>query len=227
MSRAVDGAVSKRAASHPLRSALRGLYAVTPDEADTARLVAMVARVLEARPALLQYRNKTLDVFARREQAEALLRCCRKAGVAFIVNDDLALALAIGADGAHLGRDDGDIAAARAALGPARILGVSCYDEWARAEAGAKAGADYLAFGALFASPTKPQARRAPFDLLTRARRELGVAVAAIGGITLDNAAQVIDAGADLVAVITDVFSAPDPTARARAYRGLFAAPGV
>ncbi len=227
MSEMADGVMNERTASYSPRSTLRGLYAVTPDEADTDRLVAMVTRVLEARPALLQYRSKTLDALARRGQAEALLRCCRKAGVPFIVNDDLALALAIGADGAHLGRDDGDLAAARTALGPARILGVSCYDEWARAESGAKAGADYLAFGALFASPTKPQARRAPFDLLTRARRELGVAVAAIGGITLDNAAQVIDAGADLVAVITDVFSAPDPAARARAYRGLFAAPGV
>ncbi len=212
--------------NNPPRPALRGLYAITPDEPDTARLLALAARVLEARPALLQYRSKALDAVPRRAQAEAVLRLCREACVPLIVNDDLALALAIGADGAHLGRDDGDLAAARAALGPGRILGVSCYDEWVRAEQGARAGADYVAFGALFPSPTKPQARRAPLDLLSRARRELGVAVAAIGGITLDNAVQVIDAGADLAAVITDVFSASDPAARARAWRDLFAASG-
>lgn len=200
----------------------RGLYLVTPDEADSARLLAAVARVLPARPALLQYRNKLADAARRREEAQALAALCRGAGVRFIVNDDLALALAVGADGVHLGRDDGDPAAARAALGPGRLLGVSCYDEWARAVRGAAAGADYVAFGAMFVSPTKPQAVRAPFELLTRARRELGCGVAAIGGITLDNAGGVVAAGADLVAVISDVFAAADPPARALAYRRLF-----
>lgn len=202
--------------------AVRGLYLVTPDEADSAALLAAVARVLPARPALLQYRNKLADAAQRRDEAQALAAQCRAAGVRFIVNDDLALALAVGADGVHLGRDDGDPAAARVALGPGRLLGVSCYDEWARAERGAAAGADYLAFGAMFVSPTKPQAVRAPRELLGRARRELGRAVAAIGGITLDNAGEVVEAGADLVAVISDVFAAPDPLARALAYRRLF-----
>ncbi|QDF98839.1 thiamine phosphate synthase [Azoarcus sp. DD4] len=202
--------------------AVRGLYLVTPDEADSADLLAAVARVLPARPALLQYRNKLADAAQRRDEALALAVLCREAGVRFVVNDDLALALAVGADGVHLGRDDGDPAAARAALGPGRLLGVSCYGEWARAERGAAAGADYLAFGAMFVSPTKPQAVRAPRELLGRARRELDRAVAAIGGITLDNAGEVIEAGADLVAVISDVFAAPDPLARALAYRRLF-----
>ncbi|MBN8443500.1 MAG: thiamine phosphate synthase [Thauera sp.] len=203
-------------------SSLRGLYAVTPDEADTARLVALADKVLQGRPALLQYRNKLASATLRREQATALLALCRTAGVPLLINDDLELALAIGVDGVHLGRDDGDPAAARDALGSGRILGVTCYSEFERAARGAAAGADYVAFGAMFASPSKPQAPRAPFDLLTRTRRELGVPVAAIGGITLDNAAQLIEAGADLLAVINDVFAAGDPAARAAAYRPLF-----
>ncbi|THF61272.1 thiamine phosphate synthase [Pseudothauera rhizosphaerae] len=203
---------------------LRGLYLVTPDEADDTRLVAQVEAALRGGPALLQYRNKLLPAERRHTQAAAVLALCRAAGVPLVVNDSVDLALAIGADGVHLGRDDGDPAAARARLGTGRILGVSCYDEWARAEAGARAGADYVAFGAMFASPTKPAAVRAPLELLGRARRELGVAVAAIGGITVDNAPQLVAAGADLLAVISDVFAAADPAARATAYGQAFRA---
>lgn len=202
-----------------------GLYLVTPDQADGDALVAAVAALLPARPALVQYRNKLADAAARRDQATRLLALCRAAGVPLIINDDLALALAVGADGVHLGRDDGDPAEARRALGPGPILGVSCYDEWPRAEAGAAAGVDYLAFGAVYPSPTKPHAPRASFELLARAKRDLGLPVAAIGGITLDNAPPLIAAGASLLAVISDVFSAPDPAARAAAYAGLFPGP--
>lgn len=202
--------------------ALRGLYAVTPDETDTARLIALSEQVLAGKPALLQYRNKRADGALRRAQARALHSLCRRAGVPFIVNDDLALALEIDADGAHLGRDDGPPAAARAALGAHRILGLTCYADWSRASAGAEVGADYIAFGAMFPSVTKPNAPPAPFALITRARRELGLPVAAIGGITLANAAQVLAAGADLLAVVSDLFGADDPAARAAAYRALF-----
>ncbi len=156
---------------------------------------------------------------------ERLLALCRGAGVPLVINDDLPLALAIGADGVHLGRDDGDPAEARRALGRGRILGVSCYNEWARAEAGAAAGVDYLAFGAVYPSPTKPHAPRAGLELLARAKAGFGLPVAAIGGITLDNAAPLVTAGASLLAVISDVFSAPDPAARAAAYAGLFPGP--
>ena len=201
---------------------LRGLYAITPDETDTVRLLALTEGVLAGKPALLQYRNKLAGPGLRREQAAALLDRCRAAGVPLLINDDLALALEIGADGAHLGRDDGDPAAARRALGASRILGVTCYADWARASAGARAGADYVAFGAMFPSVTKPHAPSAPLALITRAKHELMVPVAAIGGITLDNAAQVIAAGADLIAVVSDVFYAPDPRARVAAYRALF-----
>ena len=126
-----------------------GLYLVTPDQADGGALFAAVAALLPARPALVQYRNKLADAPQRRVQAERLLALCRRAGVPLVINDDLPLALAIGADGVHLGRDDGDPAAARRALGSGRILGISCYNEWPRAAAGAAAGVDYLAFGAM------------------------------------------------------------------------------
>jgi len=208
------------------RASWRGLYAITPDEFDTARLLEMSARVLAGRPMLLQYRNKSACPALRREQALRLLALCRAAGTPLIINDDLELAVKLAADGVHLGRDDGDVALARRALdalGPGRIVGVSCYGEWERAVAGAAAGADYVAFGAMFASTTKPEAPRAPLELLARARRELkqGVAVAAIGGITLDNASLLFEAGADLVAVVSNVFGADDPCARAAAYQAL------
>ncbi|MCK9260759.1 MAG: thiamine phosphate synthase [Azoarcus sp.] len=200
-----------------------GLYAVTPDEADSARLLTLVEQVLGGRPALMQYRSKLASASVRKMQAQAVLALCRQAGVPLVVNDDLELALAIGADGVHLGRDDGDPAQARLALGANRIIGVTCYNEWARAQAGVVAGADYVAFGAVFVSPTKPEAVHAPFALLARARRELRIPVAAIGGITLDNVAEVIAAGADYPAVISDVFGAPDPAARARDFAACFA----
>lgn len=204
--------------------ALRGLYAVTPDEPDTTRLLALASSVLAGRPALLQYRNKTAGRVLRREQASVLRAACRTAGVPFVVNDDLELALEIDADGAHLGREDGPPAAARVALGAGRILGLTCYADWSRALEGAAVGADYIAFGAMFPSVTKPHAPPAPFALIARAKRELGLPVAAIGGITLANAPQVIAAGADLLAVVSDVFAAADPATRTAAYGALFRA---
>jgi thiamine-phosphate pyrophosphorylase len=140
--------------------------------------------------------------------------------VPIIVNDDIELALEVSADGAHLGREDGDLRAARARLA-GRILGASCYDRLELAQAAVATGADYVAFGSVFASPTKPGAARAPHSLFTKAR-DLGVPLAAIGGITLENAPQLISAGADLLAVISDLFEAPDISLRARQYGKLF-----
>lgn len=200
---------------------LRGLYAVTRDDMLLPRLSAMVGAALKGGVRLVQYRNKIAPAPLRRAQAAELLRICRAAGAKLIVNDDLALALQIGADGAHLGRDDGDLAAARTALGSNKILGVSCYNEIARAEAAAAAGANYLAFGSMFASPTRPDAVHAPLSLLAEAKR-FGLPIAAIGGITLDTAGSVIDAGADMVAVITDLFDTMDIAVRASEYQDLF-----
>jgi len=200
----------------------RGLYLITPDEPDTARLLLRVLPLLAAKPALLQYRNKAANPARRREQALALLGVCRRAGVPLIVNDDAKLAHEIGAAGVHLGRDDGDIKAARKILGAEAIIGVSCYDDLDRAAAAATAGADYLAFGAMFASGTKPQARRAPLTVLRDARR-FGLPRVAIGGITPDNAGQVLAMGAEFIAVVGAVFDAPDPVAAALAFTSRFA----
>ncbi|MBT0959728.1 thiamine phosphate synthase [Denitromonas iodatirespirans] len=200
----------------------RGLYLVTPDWDDSARLMTAVEAALAGRPAMLQYRNKTADAPRRLAQALGLRAACRRAGVPFIVNDDLELALHVDADGVHLGRDDGALDAARERLGADRILGVTCYNELPRADMAVKLGADYVAFGAMYPSPTKPQAVAATPALLGAARARFGVSVAAIGGITADNAAPLIAAGADLLAVVSDVFMAADVTARAAAYRALF-----
>ncbi len=199
---------------------LRGLYLITPDEPDTGRLLDRVRAVL-GQAALLQYRNKVADAALRQRQMAALLPLCRAAGVPLVANDDADLAIAVGADGVHLGEDDGDPAAVRARLGANAIVGVSCYDDLARARAAAAAGASYVAFGAFFPSTTKPDARRATPGLL-RDSAAFGLPRVAIGGITPDNARDVIAAGADLVAVISGVFDAPDPVAAAAAYRRCF-----
>jgi thiamine-phosphate pyrophosphorylase len=205
------------------RHDLRGLYLVTPDDADTARLLARVRPLLPF-AALLQYRNKQADDGLRHAQAVALAQACRDAGVPFIRNDDARIAADVKADGVHLGEHDGAISAARALLGERAIIGVSCYDEAARAGAAAREGADYLAFGAFFPSSTKPNARRATPQLLHDARRH-GLPLVAIGGITPDNAPPLIEAGADLLAVVSGVFDAPDPVAAARRCRSLFDTP--
>ena len=200
---------------------MNGLYAITPDMTSTQALEDVVRQALAGGIALLQYRNKLADSALRREQASALLRMARARGVPLIVNDDVALAAAIDADGAHVGRDDGAIAAARRAL-PGKLLGASCYASLEAAQAAVLEGADHVAFGSVFASATKPGAPRAPLALFARARA-LGVPLVAIGGITAGNAAEVLAAGADCVAVIADLFGAPDIAGRAAAYRKLFA----
>lgn len=191
-----------------------GLYAVTPDIDDTPALVAKVVAALDGGAALVQYRNKALAQHARLRQAQALAHAVR--GAMFIVNDDPQLAVAVGADGVHLGDDDGGIAAARSRIGPDRLIGVSCYGDFDRARDAVAQGADYVAFGSFFASSVKPHARRADIRLLERAR-ELGVPVVAIGGITARNAPALIDAGARAIAVISDVFAHGDAAAVTRA----------
>ncbi len=199
---------------------MRGLYAITPDVASTDVLARMVAQALEGGIALLQYRNKVADPALRREQAQALLRLTRPKRVPLIINDDAALAGQIDADGAHVGRDDGEVADARLLL-PGKLLGASCYASFQAAKEAVAAGADHVAFGSVFASGTKPGAIRAPLEIFARART-LGVPLVAIGGITLENAPLAISAGADLLAVIADVFGAPDIAGRAARYRTLF-----
>lgn len=199
---------------------MRGLYAITPDDLEGAALTALARAALAGGAVVLQYRNKTAGPTQRLSDARALGAACRDSGAVFIVNDDPRLALEADADGVHLGREDEDVGSARALLGR-RIIGVSCYDRISLARTAVAAGADYVAFGSVFASTTKPCAVRAPLDLFAQAK-PLSVPMVAIGGITLANAARAIDAGADCVAVISDLFSASDVTARARAYAALF-----
>ena len=203
------------------RTAVKGLYAVTPDSADTAALLATTRLAVAGGARLVQYRNKTADAALRRAQATALLELCNQEGALLIVNDHVELAAEIGAHGAHIGREDGALAAARRLLGPHKLIGVSCYREMERARAAVDGGADYIAFGSFFASTVKPGAVRAPLSLLAEART-FGLPVVAIGGITPDNAATLIEAGADALAVITALYSAPDVAAAAQRFRQLF-----
>ena len=199
---------------------LRGLYAITPDIPDRSRLKNLVQKAIDGGIAALQYRCKGLPSSARLDEAGMFAAMCRAKDVTFIVNDDPGIAISADADGVHLGRDDDDPAATRSKLG-GKLLGISCYDSLAAARAAVAAGADYVAFGSVFASATKPAAVRAPLSLFAEAR-PLGVPLVAIGGITLENAPQLVQAGADALAVISDLFDAPDVAARARAYGKLF-----
>lgn len=201
---------------------LEGLYAITPDWADSARLIAVTEAILAGGCRLIQYRNKTASPCHRDEQAVALRGLTRRFGARLIVNDDVDLALACEADGVHLGGDDGDLAAARKRLGPERLLGASCYQSLDLAHAAVAAGADYIAFGSFFASPTKPLAKRADPALIAAARAELGRPVCAIGGIDLNNATSLIAAGADLLAVITAVYNDAGPERASRDFMQLF-----
>ena len=198
------------------------LYAVTPDEPDTRILTRKVKLALAGGARAVQYRSKSSDQELRRTQADALSALCREAHALFIVNDDLDLALSVGADGLHLGREDLRIEHARKKLGTAKILGASCYDRLDLAVKARSQGADYVAFGSVFPSRTKPGAIRAPLALLCEARSRLDIPVVAIGGITAENARAVIDSGASAIAVISALFDAEHVDAAARALDGLF-----
>jgi thiamine-phosphate pyrophosphorylase len=200
-----------------------GLYAVTPDVADTPGLLTTAEAALAGGARMLQYRNKSASSALRLLQARALLALCRKFRVPLIINDHLDLAVAVDADGLHLGAEDGSLATARKGLGPTRILGASCYDRVEHAREAERLGADYVAFGSFFPSSVKPGAVRAPLALLRDAKRSLSVPIVAIGGITLENAPQLIAAGADGVAVVSALFGADDVRLAASRFSALFA----
>lgn len=204
---------------HPAPFPARGLYAIT--NGPRIDLVDSCAAALDGGAAVIQYRDKAIDHARRREEAAQLAALCAQRLVPLIINDDVELAAEVGAAGVHLGEGDADVATARNRLGDNAIIGVSCYDSLDRAHKLAVAGADYLAFGAFFPSPTKPNARRATSDLL-RSAKPLGKPLVAIGGITPENASPLIDAGADFVAVISGVFAASGIQAAARRYANLF-----
>ncbi|MBT9538694.1 thiamine phosphate synthase [Thiobacillus sp.] len=200
-----------------------GVYAITPETTDTARLLAQVEAALRGGVAAVQYRDKSGDVARRHEQASELVALCRRFGAPLIVNDDLRLADLADADGVHLGRDDGTVREARIILGRHKFVGASCYQSLDLALAAQAAGADYVAFGSFFPSPTKPDAGRASVDLLRTAAPQIHLPLVAIGGITLANAPALLDAGADSLAVLSALFEGADISANAQALNLLFA----
>jgi thiamine-phosphate pyrophosphorylase len=199
-----------------------GLYAITVQRyPDLQALAADIQAATAGGAAVIQFRDKSTDAAWRLKAARTALGLCRTAGVPLIINDDLDLARAVGADGVHLGRDDGDFKAMRAAAGPGLLLGVSCYNQLERAAAAVAAGADYLAFGSMYPSGTKPGAVHCGLEVLGEARH-LGRPVVAIGGITPENGGPLIEAGADFLAVIEAVFGAPDVRQAAERFAALW-----
>lgn len=194
-----------------------GIYALTPPYLSGDELYWAVFRALAGGVGMIQYRAKQREAAYRRLEAEALLRLCRRRRIPLIINDDTALAVAIGADGVHLGRDDGAIEDARRRLGADAIIGASCYADLQRAAAARDAGASYLAFGSIFTSATKPQAPPCGLEILRQARREFDLPIVAIGGISIDNGAEALAAGAHWLAVIDGIFAGKRITERSAA----------
>jgi thiamine-phosphate pyrophosphorylase len=200
------------------------LYAVTPETSDGSWLCARVEAILAGGARVVQYRSKTVDMAVKRQRASRLLELCRAHGALLIVNDDIGLAQELGADGVHLGRADAPPAVARAALGDAALIGVSCYDSLTRARHAQDDGADYVAFGSFFPSSVKPNAARAPIELLRAAHAVLDLPIVAIGGITAENGRTLVEAGADALAVISALFHVSDSFFAAQALTALFEA---
>ena len=202
---------------------ISGLYAITPDLADTPKLIQQVRLALEGGTRWLQYRNKSAEQSLRLQQATALMRLCREFVVPLIINDSLDIALEVNADGVHLGAPDCLISDAKSKLGADKIIGASCYDNLQRALNAEAEGAAYVAFGSFFSSAVKPDAVRAPLELLREAKKRLHVPVVAVGGIDLHNAGLLVGAGADAVAVISALFNAQDIRETAKNFAALFA----
>lgn len=218
-----------------MTSRVQGIYAITDSSLLQGRLLPAVEAALQGGARVIQYRDKIAAGLSadakfreqqrRHDEATALLALCRQHRIPLLINDDVELALAIGADGVHLGQGDGGLIAARERLGSNAIIGVTCHAQISLARIAARDGASYVAFGAMFASATKPLAKPCPLAVLTEARAELALPLVAIGGITPDNAASVIDAGAQAVAVIASLWQAPDIRARAQQFSQEFVRP--
>lgn len=201
---------------------MKGLYLVTPDWDDTARLLAVAGAALEGGARMLQYRHKSASAALRREQAAGLLALCRRHGVPLIINDHVDLCIELDADGVHVGGTDVSVQEARLAVGPAKIVGASCYGDLQRALDAQVAGASYLAFGGFYPSLVKRYTFRTEFDLVREARAQFDLPLVVIGGMTPDNAAPLVERGAHMVAAISAVFASPDPKAAAARFDALF-----
>jgi thiamine-phosphate pyrophosphorylase len=201
---------------------MQGLYLVTPNWDDTDRLLACTGAALDGGAGLVQYRHKDASPELRAEQGAALLALCRRRGRPLVINDHVALCQQLDADGVHLGAGDTALALARAALGPRKIVGASCYGELELARAARQAGASYVAFGGFYPSPVKKYGFVTDPALVRLARSEIGLPLVVIGGMTPSNAGALVARGASMVAAITSVYGAPSPQAAASAFAALF-----
>jgi len=186
---------------------ISGIYAITPDLIDTTNLVMLTQQVLISGVQLIQYRNKIADNALKLEQAALLSTLCYEFNTPLIINDDLDLAIKVGADGVHLGAEDIAVVEARRRLGPGKIIGASCYNKLRYAIEAENYGADYVAFGSFYISSTKPGAVSAPINLLRKAKQYLQTPVVAIGGIDSENIIELAYKGADAVAVSSSIFN--------------------
>ena len=203
---------------------MQGLYLVTPNWEDTARMVRITETALHAGAAMVQYRNKDAHARLRREQGAALLTLCRRYGRPLVINDHLDLCLTLGADGVHVGGTDLSVRAVRAALGPDKIVGASCYGELDLARAAERDGASYAAFGGFYPSLVKQYSFVTAPAIVREARAELALPIVVIGGMTPDNAAPLVARGAHMVAAISSIYNAEDAERAVRAFDQLFAA---
>jgi thiamine-phosphate pyrophosphorylase len=201
---------------------MRGLYLVTPDWDDTDRLLDVTRLALQGGAALVQYRHKTAPDALRREQAGALLALCRRHERPLVINDHVALCMELDADGVHVGGTDAAVATVRGAFGPDKIVGASCYGDFALAQSAQDAGASYVAFGGFYPSLVKQYAVTTPPEIVTKAKAALRVPVVVIGGMTAQNAQPLVARGADMAAAISSVYRAEDPYGATREFVGLF-----
>jgi thiamine-phosphate pyrophosphorylase len=213
-------------ASTTKKNRLKGLYAITDSilMPDDEQLIAQTELAILGGARIIQYRDKTTDQTKRLRQAAKLAELCHQHEALLLINDDMSLAQASGADGVHLGQADGAVPQARQLLGESAIIGVTCHDRLSLAEQALHEGADYIAFGAFFTSKTKPHASPAPLSLLSDAKQQFDCPIVAIGGITEDNAHQTIAHGANMIAVIHALFTAPNVKQQAQLFTALFAA---
>lgn len=199
------------------------MYAITPDSEDTNDLLSKTQQALVGGARCIQYRNKSANNVLRKQQARLLLQLCSEYEIPLIINDHIDLAIEIDADGVHVGRDDTSVCDAKKLLKQGKIVGASCYNNLNLALEAEKQGADYVAFGALFPSVTKPDATPVSMSLINQARQTITTSMVGIGGIQLTNAAMVIDSGCDVIAVCSDLYQARNIKLRAAQYTQLFA----
>ena len=215
--------VFERVNSRKMTKKIQGLYAITDQNMIAPKkFTSRVRQALEGGANIIQYRNKSQHHELRLEQAASLVALCAEFGALSIINDDIELSKLVDADGLHIGSDDDDLSYARSELGPEKIIGVSCYASLGLANQAIAGSADYVAFGSIFASSTKPQAPVASLDILRQATQELSVPVVAIGGINLGNLSDVVATGVDSVAIISGIFASDDANVAAQSFAKAF-----